>query len=101
MLLKVNLYSIIFCVLCNISALGQVKAFYGKTISEKEMDAFVKKQMDSLNMPGLSIAVINNGKIVANDTLQNLQQKNQNKHSVRVQFQKQKDRAEGRQPDII
>jgi len=64
MLLKVNLYSIIFCVLCNISALGQVKAFYGKTISEKEMDAFVKKQMDSLNMPGLSMAVINNGKIV-------------------------------------
>jgi ABC-2 type transport system ATP-binding protein len=37
------------------------------------------------------VIIINNGKIVADDTLQNLQQKNQNKHSVRVQFQKEVD----------
>jgi ABC-2 type transport system ATP-binding protein len=37
------------------------------------------------------VIIINNGKIVADDTLENLQQKNQNKHSVRVQFQKEVD----------
>jgi gliding motility-associated ABC transporter ATP-binding subunit GldA len=37
------------------------------------------------------VIIINNGKIVADDTLQNLQQKNKNKHSVRVQFQKEVD----------
>jgi CubicO group peptidase (beta-lactamase class C family) len=46
------------------SALGQLQTVGGKRISDAEMDRFVKKEMDSMGMPGLSIAVICHGKIV-------------------------------------
>jgi CubicO group peptidase (beta-lactamase class C family) len=39
------------------------------TISITEMDYFLKRQMDSLTMPGLSIAIINNGKIIYHSAL--------------------------------
>jgi CubicO group peptidase (beta-lactamase class C family) len=41
-----------------------IKSFNGKLISKVKMDSFIKHQMDSLNMPGLSIAFINDDKIV-------------------------------------
>ncbi|RKN83549.1 serine hydrolase domain-containing protein [Ulvibacterium marinum] len=41
-----------------------VTALNGKEISAARIDSFLNKQMDSVNMPGLSIAFINDGKIV-------------------------------------
>ena len=40
------------------------KKYTATIIASKEIDDFIKIQMDSLQMPGLSIAIINNGKIV-------------------------------------
>ncbi len=48
----------------SIISLGQIKTLSGKTISETEMDRFIKHQMDSLKMPGLSIAIIKKREIV-------------------------------------
>lgn len=45
---------------------GQIKKLDGERITSLEIDDFVKIQMDSLQMPGLSIAIINDGKIVYN-----------------------------------
>jgi CubicO group peptidase (beta-lactamase class C family) len=44
--------------------LGQTIKWNGEKISSTEIDKFIKYQMDSLQMPGLSITIINNGKIV-------------------------------------
>ncbi|PKV51367.1 CubicO group peptidase (beta-lactamase class C family) [Aquimarina sp. MAR_2010_214] len=46
-----------------------IRSFNDHIISKSEMDAFIKQQMDSLNMPGLSIAFINNDKIVYHNAL--------------------------------
>jgi len=46
-----------------------IRSFNGKHISKVKMDAFIKHQMDSLNMPGLSIAFINDDKIVYHSAL--------------------------------
>jgi len=51
------------------SSYGQIETVSGKRISFISMDDFLKKEMDSLRLPGLSIAVINNGKIVYNRAL--------------------------------
>jgi len=48
--------------ICNLQA--QIISPAGKLISNTAMDAFLKKQMDSLQLPGVSIAFINKGKIV-------------------------------------
>lgn len=48
--------------ICNVQA--QIISPAGKLISNAAMDAFLQKQMDSLQLPGLSIAFINKGKIV-------------------------------------
>lgn len=45
---------------------GQMTNFIGEKITSTEIDNFIKIQMDSLQMPGLSLAIINNGKIVYN-----------------------------------
>lgn len=42
----------------------QITTPEGKVISFREMDSFLVSQMDTLGMPGLSIAFINNGKVV-------------------------------------
>lgn len=46
------------------SSFGQVKALDGETIPAEKLDRFIKTKMDSLKLPGLSVAVINDGKIV-------------------------------------
>lgn len=46
------------------SSFGQIKTLNGKNLSSAEIDNFIKFQMDSFQMPGLSIAIINNCKIV-------------------------------------
>jgi len=43
---------------------AQVKTLKGHRISGKEMDCFVARQMDSLKIPAISIAIIQDGKIV-------------------------------------
>jgi len=48
--------------ICNLKA--QIISPAGKRISNAAMDAFLKNQMDSLQLPGVSIAFINKGKIV-------------------------------------
>ena len=45
-------------------ASGQVKMINGGTLSSVEIDRFIEDKMQALNMPGLSIAVINDGKTV-------------------------------------
>lgn len=48
---------------------GAIRSFNGRLISKSKMDAFVKQQMDSLQMPGLSMAFINDNKIIYNEVL--------------------------------
>jgi CubicO group peptidase (beta-lactamase class C family) len=43
---------------------GQINTVSGEIITISAMDQFVKSQMDSLKLPGLSIAIINDGKVV-------------------------------------
>jgi CubicO group peptidase (beta-lactamase class C family) len=43
---------------------SQIKAANGGWISYREMDRFVKKEMDSLGLPGMSLAIFSDGKIV-------------------------------------
>lgn len=43
---------------------AQIKSVKGKNISVNEMDIFIKNQMDSLQIPALSIAIIKDNKIV-------------------------------------
>ncbi|WP_082994877.1 serine hydrolase domain-containing protein [Aquimarina megaterium] len=46
-----------------------IRSFNGNHISKSKMDTFIKKQMDSLNIPGLSIAFVNDDKIVYHNAL--------------------------------
>lgn len=50
------------------SSSRKIKTVSGKKISTKELDALIKKMMDSLDIPGLSIAIINNGNVVYHRT---------------------------------
>jgi CubicO group peptidase (beta-lactamase class C family) len=60
-------FSYIF-VLFFLNANAQLKTFSGENITPAQLDLFVQKQMDSLGMPGISIAFINNNKIVYHRT---------------------------------
>ncbi len=63
MKLKINCFLLI--VILSISnSYGQIRSISGKIINKESMNRFLQRQVDSLNMPGLSIAFINNGKIV-------------------------------------
>jgi CubicO group peptidase (beta-lactamase class C family) len=43
---------------------GKIKTLSGKEITAAEMDEYLKAQMDSLNVKGISIAIINDAKVV-------------------------------------
>lgn len=47
-------------------AFGQIKTFSGKQLNTVEFEKKIKNAMDSLQVEGMSIAIINNGKIVFN-----------------------------------
>lgn len=47
-------------------AFAQIKTLTGKKITSGEFEAKITNAMDSLNVKGMSIAVINNGKVVYN-----------------------------------
>jgi CubicO group peptidase (beta-lactamase class C family) len=57
----VYLAAFVFFVL---SGKAQLKTLNGMDISPATVDRFLQQQMDSLGIPGLSIAIINDGKIV-------------------------------------
>ncbi|MBZ4192439.1 serine hydrolase domain-containing protein [Niabella beijingensis] len=56
----------LICLIAGVRSTGiaQVKNWKDKPISEATIDEFLKKQMDSLHIPALSIALINDGKLV-------------------------------------
>lgn len=49
---------------CETSENNKIVSFDGEQISTTDVDNFITQQMDSLDIPGLSIAIINNGKVV-------------------------------------
>ena len=55
--------------LLSVNAYGQIKSISGKNISKSSMNSFLLAQMDSLKLPGLSIAFIDNGKIIYHNEL--------------------------------
>ena len=48
---------------------GQIRTLSGKRIDKSAMDNFIEKQLDSMQIKGISIAVINNGKVVYHHTM--------------------------------
>ncbi len=64
-LFKLLFYSILFLIVCGCNKKRDtIKTLLGTTISQKTTDDFIDKQMELLNMPALSIAIINDGKVV-------------------------------------
>src|SRR5690349_14203156 len=43
---------------------AQITALNGTTISPEAMDAFAREQMDTLKIPALSLAIVQNGRVV-------------------------------------
>lgn len=64
MLLKMALLPFLVVVAISLQAPAQVTTLSGKTISTDDMQAFIRGSMDSFGLPGISLAIINNGKIV-------------------------------------
>ncbi|MCS3869574.1 CubicO group peptidase (beta-lactamase class C family) [Chryseobacterium ginsenosidimutans] len=62
---------------------SQIKTVKGGNLSPAEIDAFLQKQMDSLQIPALSIAIINNNKVVYQKAFgtKNSQQEKINDHT--------------------
>ncbi|WP_428661010.1 serine hydrolase domain-containing protein [Runella sp.] len=60
----VRITAIIFLALLKITAFGQIKTAAGQVIRFAQMDLFIRHQMDSLKLPGASVAIIRNGKII-------------------------------------
>ncbi len=56
----------LFIILTSQLSFAQIKTFSNNTINKKEFENKLLKAMDSLDVNGMSIAVINNGKIVYN-----------------------------------
>lgn len=52
----------------NLSSIAQIKTAAGVKISYRALDALMKQEMDSLKIPGASLAVINDGKIIYEKT---------------------------------
>jgi len=48
----------------NLQSYSQLTTLSGKKLNTDRLDKYIVKQMDSLQMPGLSFALINNGKVV-------------------------------------
>ncbi|SDM00111.1 serine hydrolase domain-containing protein [Pedobacter antarcticus] len=57
-------FTLILLLLLWTNAYTQIRTLNGTYVSDKAMDEFLKQQIDSGAVPGLSIAVINDGKIV-------------------------------------
>lgn len=55
---------VIFCISCQKKEVKYIKTLSGKTIMKSDIDSLIDNQMDSLNIKGISIAIINDGEIV-------------------------------------
>lgn len=62
-------FSIIFLSCNKDSEVSQIETYKGTKVSIDSFDNFLKTQMDSLGIPALSIAVINNGEIAYSNSL--------------------------------
>lgn len=51
------------------SVVAQFTTLSGKKVNPDQFESFLKKEMDSIGMPGLTIAIINNGKMVYHKAL--------------------------------
>ncbi|MDB5090736.1 MAG: hypothetical protein JWR09_4730 [Mucilaginibacter sp.] len=65
----ISFLRISFILLICMPAGAQIRFVNGKTITITAFESFLKKEMDSLGMPGMSIAVINNNRIVYHKAL--------------------------------
>ena len=64
------LFSVTIMVTCSVFPChAQIKTSSGKIISFRAMDQFLRDQLDSLELPALSVAFISDGKIVYHRTL--------------------------------
>ncbi|RQO71731.1 hypothetical protein DBR43_10805 [Pedobacter sp. KBW06] len=68
---KINLPVVVlsFLLFLNFKSIAQLQTLKGSKLSIEKLDRFIKKQMDSLGLPGLSFALINNGKVVYHRSL--------------------------------
>ncbi|AQX02152.1 serine hydrolase domain-containing protein [Elizabethkingia anophelis] len=55
-----------FILLSHLFCSAQIKTYYGNKVSIQFFENKIKKVMDSLQIPGMSVAIINNGKIAYN-----------------------------------
>jgi len=64
--MKISAFLSICCVLTTVSikSYSQLKTLSGKELNVESLDKYIETEMDSLKMPGLSFALINNGKVV-------------------------------------
>lgn len=62
--IPVFFFMIMLLVGCNNENEKQIESLLGPKFSEKQLDDFIEKQMKYFEMPGLSIAIINNGQVV-------------------------------------
>lgn len=58
------LLSFFFVACQNQSEKPNLKTLFGTTISQKTTDDFIEAQMESLNIPALSVAIVNDGEVV-------------------------------------
>ncbi len=59
-------YALLVFILINQVSFGQIRTFNGEQLNEVELQKKIINAMDSLQVQGMSIAIINNGKIVFN-----------------------------------
>jgi CubicO group peptidase (beta-lactamase class C family) len=67
-LLKTSVFLLLTISLTSFHSHSKIKNLVEVEVSTDSIDAFLESKMDSLNIPGLSIAVINDGKVVYNST---------------------------------
>ena len=80
------LFTLIFCCLATFCT-GQIRSLSGKEIPAAAMDSFLKKEMAVGRIPGLSIALINKGKVVYSREMGLADIKNKKKVDDKTLFQ--------------
>ena len=65
---KIFIFILVFSICCR-SADGQIQTLNGSPIKAAELDKFLQSQMEEHKIPGLSIAIIHEGKVVYNQAL--------------------------------
>ena len=63
-LLKISIFLLLTISFTSCESQNKIKNLLGVEVSTDSINTFLKSRMDSLNIPGLSIAVINDSKVV-------------------------------------